>query len=46
MMDLFVQWLVAQVRAQLRNERGDVLVVLLLAFLVWLLVTGRKIVVQ
>jgi len=45
-MNLFVQRLVAQVRAHLKNERGDALVILLLAFLIWLLVTGRKIVVQ
>lgn len=45
-MDQFALWLVAQIRASLRNERGDVLVILLLAFLIWLLVTGRKVVVQ
>ena len=45
-MDLFARWLVAQVRARLRNERGDVLIVLLLIFLIWLVVTGRKVVVQ
>ncbi len=46
-MDLFVRWLVAQIRIQLKNERGEeVLVVLLVIFLIWLLVTGRKVVVQ
>ncbi len=46
-MDLFVRWLVAQIRIQLKNERGEeVLIVLLVIFLIWLLVTGRKVVVQ
>lgn len=46
-MELFVQWLVAQIRAHLRNERGqDVIVVLLIIFLLWLVIYGRKVVVQ
>ncbi len=46
-MDLFVRWLVAQIRIRLKNERGEeVLIVLLVIFLIWLLVTGRKVVVQ
>lgn len=45
-MDDVARWLLAQIRASLRNERGDVLVILLLAFLIWLLVTGRKVIVQ
>lgn len=46
-MTLFARWLVAQVRTHLGNERGqDVLVLLLVIFLVWLLVTGRQVVVQ
>ena len=45
-MDHFVLRLVGQIRTSLRNERGDVLVILLVAFLIWLLVTGRKVVIQ
>jgi hypothetical protein len=46
-MDLLVRWLMGQIRAYLHNERGqDVIVVLLLIFIIWLLVTGRKVVVQ
>lgn len=45
-MDLLTQWLVAQLRPYMKNERGDVLVVLLVAFLIWLIVTGRKVIVQ
>ncbi len=42
-----VDHLVAAVRARLRDERGqDVIVVLLIIFLIWLLVTGRQVVVQ
>ncbi len=39
--------LAAAVRARLRDERGqDVIVVLLIIFLIWLLVTGRQVVVR
>lgn len=41
-----MRWLVARLRNHLGNERGDVIVILLVAFLVWLLVTGRHVVVQ
>lgn len=45
-MDLLMRWLVARLRIHLGNERGDVIVILLIVFLVWLLVTGRHVVVQ
>ncbi len=46
-MEFLVQWLVAQVRTHLSNERGqDVIVVLLVIFLLWLVIYGRKVVVQ
>lgn len=46
-MDLLVRWLRGQIRAYLHNERGqDVIVVLLLIFIIWLLVSGKKIIVQ
>jgi hypothetical protein len=46
-MEVWVQWLVAQVRTHVNNERGqDVIVVLLIIFLLWLVINGRKLVVQ
>ncbi len=46
-MALWVQWMVAEVRARVHNERGqDVIVVLLIIFLLWLLISGRKVFVQ
>jgi hypothetical protein len=46
-MEVWVEWLVAQVRARVNNERGqDVIVVLLIIFLIWLVINGRKLVVQ
>ncbi len=46
-MEFLAQWLVAQVRTHLNNERGqDVIVVLLVLFLLWLIIYGRKVVVQ
>lgn len=46
-MEFLVQWLVAQIRTHLNNERGqDVIVVLLIIFLLWLVISGRKVVVQ
>ena len=42
-----LQWLVVEVRARVGNERGqDVIVVLLIIFLLWLVISGRKILVQ
>jgi hypothetical protein len=46
-MEVWVQWLGAQVRTHVNNERGqDVIVVLLIIFLLWLIINGRKLVVQ
>jgi hypothetical protein len=43
----WVQWVVDEVRARVGNERGqDVIVVLLIIFLLWLVISGRKIFVQ
>ncbi len=43
----WVQGIVDEVRARVRNERGqDVIVVLLIIFLLWLIITGRKVFVQ
>jgi hypothetical protein len=43
----WVQWMVNEVRARVHNERGqDVIVVLLIIFLIWLVISGRKVVVQ
>jgi len=43
----WVQWIVHEVRARVHNERGqDVIVVLLIIFLLWLIISGRKLVVQ
>jgi len=45
-MEVFAQWLVVRIRTCLKSERGDVLVILLVAFLIWLVVTGSKVIVQ
>lgn len=47
-MDAFLPWLETRLRAHLGTERGatEVIVVLLIVFLFWLLLTGRKVVVQ
>jgi hypothetical protein len=43
----WMRWLVDEVRARVHNERGqDVIVVLLIIFLLWLLISGRKVFVQ
>lgn len=43
----WLQWLGVEVRARVGNERGqDVIVVLLIIFLLWLVISGRKILVQ
>ncbi len=43
----WVQGIVDEVRARVHNERGqDVIVVLLIIFLLWLIITGRKVFVQ
>lgn len=41
-------WLETWIRSRLSNDRGqaDIIVVALVVFLLWLLVTGRKVVVQ
>lgn len=47
-MDPFVTWLEAKIRARLGGERGatEVIVLALVIFLIWLLMTGRRVVVQ
>ena len=46
-MAVWVRWMVDEVRARVHNERGqDVIVVLLIIFLLWLIISGRKLVVQ
>ena len=46
-MEFLVQWLIAPVRSHLSNERGqDLIVVLLIIFLLWLVISGRKVVEQ
>jgi hypothetical protein len=47
-MDPIMPWLEARVRSALANQRGqaEVIVVALIIFLLWLLLTGRKVVVQ
>jgi len=46
-MEVLLQWLVAELRSHLSNERGqDLIVVLLIIFLLWLVISGRKVVVQ
>jgi len=46
-MDPLIPWLYAQLRARL-DERGqsELIVVALIIFLLWLFVTGRRVVVQ
>jgi hypothetical protein len=46
--DPIVPWLELQIRKHLADQRGDaeVIVLALLIFLLWLLLTGRKVVVQ
>lgn len=41
-------WLETQIRKHLTNQRGqaEVIVLVLLIFLLWLLMTGRRVVVQ
>ena len=47
-MQAFLPWLEALVRSRLGNRSGqaELIVVALVVFLLWLLVTGRKVVVQ
>lgn len=43
----WVQWIVDEVRARVDNERGqDIIVFLLIIFLLWLVISGRKLLVQ
>ncbi len=43
----WVQWIVDEVRARVDNERGqDIIVFLLIIFLLWLVISGRKVLVQ
>jgi hypothetical protein len=46
--DAFLPWLETKLRAHLGNEQGatEIIVVLLIVFLFWLVLTGRKVVVQ
>ncbi len=46
-MDLF-PWLAAYIRSRFANEKGqgELLVLLLLIFIIWLLVTNRRVTVQ
>lgn len=47
-MDPIMSWLEAQIRSRLAGQRGqaEVIVLALIIFLLWLLMTGRKVVVQ
>ena len=47
-MDALLPWLEMKLRAYLANERGatEIIVAALIVFLFWLLMTGRKVVVQ
>lgn len=46
-MDPLIPWLVAHLRSRLdRRGQAELIVVALVLFLLWLLVTGRKVVVQ
>lgn len=47
-MDAMDLWLTTYIRSRLSNQRGqaELIVVALVVFLLWLLVTGRKVVVQ
>lgn len=47
-MHAFLPWIVAMIRSRLGNRHGqaDLIVIALVIFLLWLLVTGRKVLVQ
>lgn len=47
-MDPIMLWLETQIRKHLAGQRGqaEVIVLALIIFLLWLLMTGRKVVVQ
>lgn len=47
-METFLPWLEMKLRAHLADERGatELIVAALIVFLFWLLMTGRKVVVQ
>lgn len=47
-MDALIPWLLSLVRSRLSNRQGqaEIIVIALVLFLLWLLVTGRKVVVQ
>lgn len=47
-MDPITPWLEMQIRKHVTNQRGEaeVIVLALLIFLLWLLMTGRRVVVQ
>lgn len=46
-MDPLTPWLSARLRARLgEHGQSELVVVVLIAFLIWLLVTGRRVVVQ
>jgi hypothetical protein len=46
--DAFLPWLEMRLRAHLGTERGasEIIVAVLIVFLFWLLLTGRRVVVQ
>jgi len=47
MMDPVIPWLAAQLRSRLDGRgQAELIVVALVVFFLWLLVTGRKVVVQ
>ena len=47
-MDSIMPWLEAQLRSRLGGQQGqaEVIVIALIILLLWLLITGRKVVVQ
>lgn len=46
-MDPMLPWLYAQLRSRLdQTGQGDLIVVALIVFLLWLYVTGRRVIVQ
>lgn len=47
-MDAMTQWLETLIRGRFANRRGqaDVVVALIILFLLWLIVTGRRVVVR
>lgn len=46
-MDPLIPWLSARLRARLGAQgQSELIVAVLIAFLIWLLVTGRRVVVQ